>query len=91
MSDQPLFQDADEEEATFGSTQTTSAETEGTVVVPGAVAAGGVLSGQLGTGIAGMGSATAVGAVAAGINHSPAEDLDSDGVIENEEIRQARS
>lgn len=87
MSDKPLFQDADEQEATYGDSRTDTSEAGGTVIIPGAAAAGGVLSGQLGTGLTGMGAAPAAGAVVAGANRSSEEDLDNDGVIEDDERR----
>jgi hypothetical protein len=91
MSEKPLFRDADEEEAVYGGSQPGNAEPDGAVIMPGAAAAGGLLSGQLATSATGMGAAPAAGAAAAGYNRSAGEDRDDDGVIENDEARQARS
>jgi hypothetical protein len=59
MSDKPLFQDADEQEAVYGDNRSGASEGDGAVVIPGAAAAGGVLAGQLGTGAMGIGAAPA--------------------------------
>lgn len=85
MSDKPLFQDADEEEARYGGTQADETEAEGTVVIPAAASANGALAGQLGVGASGTGAAPASGAVIAGLNCSSDEDRDNDGVIEADE------
>jgi hypothetical protein len=91
MSDRPLFQDADEQEAAYSGGSSGDTDVESSVVIPGAAAAGGTLSGQLGTtGAMGMGAAPAAGPVIAGLTHSPDEAQDDKGVIEDDETRQGR-
>lgn len=87
MSDKPLFQDADEQEATYGDSRSGASEADGAVIIPGAAAVGGVLAGQLGTGATGSGTAPAAAAAIAGANRSSSDDLDDDGVIEDDERR----
>ena len=90
MSDRPLFQNADEQEAAYagnprGTEVEEGATTEG-VVVPGAAAgfSGGAISGQMATS-GGMMGVPAAGAEIAGAAHVPTEDRDDDGVVEDEE------
>ncbi len=82
MSDKPLFQDADEQEAIYGG-QATPDTPEG-VVVPGAAAFTGGITGSLGTAGA-MGGIPAAGPEIAGATRLPDEDADADGVIEDQE------
>jgi hypothetical protein len=84
MSDKPLFQDADEQEALWGNAREVGSEEAAPVVVPAAAAAGGALSGQLASGIPGTGAAPAVGAVVAGATLSSEDDADKDGVVETD-------
>jgi hypothetical protein len=82
MSDKPLFQDADEQEATYAGEK--PAETPEGVIIPGAAAFSGGLSGSLGT-AGSMGEIPAVGPAIAGATRKPEEDANDDGVIDLDE------
>ncbi len=82
MSDKPLFQNADDQEAAYGG-EATPATPEG-VVIPGAAAYGGGISGNIGTAGA-MGAVPAAGPEIAGATRDTQEDMDDDGVIEDRE------
>ena len=94
MSDEPLFQNTDEQEAAYtgraapGTPE--AAETGEGVVLPGAAAAGpisgGAISGSMGT-TGTAGAIPAAGPEVAGAYHTPEEDRDDDSVLEDGERR----
>jgi hypothetical protein len=87
MSDKPLFQNADEQEAAYAGTsgggQGETDLTNSGVVIPGATM-GNVLNGNIGTS-AGMVGVPNPGPVIAGAGRSTREDADDDGVVEPSE------
>ena len=92
MSDKPLFQNTDEQEAAYaGDRPTDGGETGEGVILPGAAAAGpltgGAIAGNMGTGQSGMTGVPAAGPEIAGAAHVPREDRDDDGVLEDPETQ----
>ena len=92
MSDRPLFQNSDEQEAAYagdrGDLPRNPGETGEGVVLPGAAFAG-PLSADPGQAPMGGTGAPVAGPEVAGAAHVPGEDRDDDGVLEDEE--QART
>ncbi len=88
MSDKPLFQNSDEQEAAYAGDRDdlpkNPGETGEGVVLPGAAFAGplGAVPGQ--APIGGTGAPVA-GPEIAGAAHVPQDDVDDDGVLEDEE------